>query len=60
MKTFTTLEQSLETNLPVVIVNATEFEHKGNHRQSLTVRKARGKRLYNVVRYENGRYSEAV
>lgn len=59
MKTFETLEQSLETK-KAVIVDATEFDHKGKQRQSLRVKKANGKKIYMVVRYENGRYSTAI
>ena len=58
--TYETLKQAMKTNLEPVIVKATDYEHNGTKRTQLKVRKARGKMTYSVIRYENGRYSEAV
>ena len=58
--TFETLKQAMKTNLEPVVVKSTDCEHNGTKRTLLKVRKARGKMTYTVVRYENGRYSEAV
>jgi len=59
MKTFATLEQALKTNKAVVI-SMKEYEHKGATRQWIKARKAKGKKVFTVVFYEEGRYSEAV
>ena len=56
----TSIEQALETNLPAQIISQRSFTHKGNDRVMMTVKKARGKRTYMVVRYENGEFSTAV
>ena len=58
--THETLKQALGTNLEPVVIKTREFEFNGNTRQSLTVKKANGKKLYLVVKYENGRYSETA
>jgi hypothetical protein len=59
MKTFNTIEASLKTN-KAIIVKSKNFNYNGLNRVSLTVQKANGKRLYNVVQYENGSFSSAV
>ena len=59
MNTYKTLEQALKTKKAVVI-SIEDYEHKGAKRQSIKARKANGKKVYNVVFYEEGRYSEAV
>ncbi len=58
--TYSTLQQSLKTPFEPIIVASREFTYNGNVRKSLTVKKARGRRFYTVVRYETGNYSEAV
>jgi len=59
MKTFKTLDQAMKTK-KAEILKIEDYEYKGFNRQSITAKKAKGKRSYNVVRYENGLYSEAV
>jgi hypothetical protein len=59
MKTFNTIEAALKTN-KAIIVKSKNFNFNGLNRVSLTVQKANGKRLYNVVQYENGSFSSAV
>ena len=56
--TYSTLEQALKTKLAIIEATST-FEYKGVIRKSLKVRKSNGKKIYEVVQYENGRYSEA-
>ena len=59
MKLFDTLEQAMKTKKAVVL-NIEEYEHKGNQRKSIKAKKSKGKRSYNVIQYENGKFSEAV
>ncbi len=58
--TYDTIENALKTNQPAVIIKETPYNHLGNDRLSIKARKAKGKRVYTVVKYENGRYSTAV
>lgn len=55
-----TIEQAMNTKLPAKILSVEDFEHKGAKRQSIKAKKARGKRVYTVIKYETGLYSEAV
>jgi hypothetical protein len=57
--THATLEQALKTKLAVVI-SSRIYEHNGEVRSSLKVRKANGKKVFMVVQYASGRYSEGV
>ena len=57
--TYSTLEQALKTKLAVITAIST-YEHKGAARKSLKVRKSNGKKIFTVIQYENGLYSEAV
>lgn len=57
---YDTIENAMKTNLPATILNIENYEHKGVSRQSIKAKKARGKRVYTVIKYENGMYSEAV
>lgn len=55
-----TLKQAMKTKLDPVIISVDPYEYKGAHRQAIKARKARGKKVYMVVLYENGLYSDAV
>ncbi len=57
---YDTIENAMKTSLPATILKIEDYEHKGAQRQSIKAKKARGKRVYTVVLYENGMYSEAV
>ena len=37
-----------------VVVSVSEYTHKGNLRQIITLRRPKGRRNYKAVRYENG------
>jgi Holliday junction resolvasome RuvABC endonuclease subunit len=56
---YQTLEQSLKTK-SVVILSSENYNHKGNDRKSLKVRKLRGAKVFTVIQYENSLFSEAV
>ena len=43
-----------------IVVAVREFSHKGEVREAITVRLPRGKKLGEVVRYENGLLSEVA
>jgi hypothetical protein len=43
-----------------IVVRTREFEHDGAKRVPLTLRKPNGKRMYNVVLYETGKFSSVV
>ena len=57
---YNSLEESLNTKVPVVVVTENPFEFNGSKRTSLMVRKGNGKRVFNVCKYENGKYSCAT
>lgn len=57
---YDTIENAMKTNLTAKILKVEDYEHKGMKRQSIKAQKARGKRVYTIIRYENGMYSEAV
>jgi len=57
---FNTIKEAMNTNLDPVVISESEFEYKGVTRKAIKVKKARGKRIYEVVQYENGKYSEGV
>lgn len=57
---YDTIEQAMNTKLPAKILSVENYEHKGEKRQSIKTQKARGKRIYTVIKYETGLYSEAV
>lgn len=44
-------------NKNYVVVKETTFTHKGTERTEFQVRKPQGKRVYFVVKYENGLFS---
>jgi hypothetical protein len=58
--TYNTLQESMKTNLPPIIISVEDYTHKGEKRQWIKARKARGKMVYRVALYANGQYSEAV
>jgi hypothetical protein len=58
--TYSTLEQALQTNHPAIIVSEKAYTYLGNDRVMMTVKKSRGKKLYFVVKYENGSFSTPV
>lgn len=60
MNTFNTIEQAMKTNHKVEILSTKSYDHKGLKRVSIRAKKARGKKEYTVIQYENGKYSEAV
>jgi len=55
-----TLKQAMKTKLDPVIVEIEYFEHKGQKRQQIKAMKAKGKNIFRVVLYENGKYSDAA
>lgn len=57
---YDTIENAMKTNLQATILKVEDYEHKGAQRQSIKAKKAKGKRVYTVIKYENGMYSEAV
>jgi len=57
---YDTIENAMKTKLPAKILSVENYEHKGAQRQSIKAKKAKGKRVYTVILYENGMYSEAV
>lgn len=59
MALFKTLEESLKAK-SVVVISTKEYEHKGEKRNWIKARKAKGKKVFSVAQYENGLYSEAV
>ena len=42
------------------ILRIKNYNHKGNDRQSITMKRPRGKKSYNVIQYENGTFSSVV
>ena len=56
--TYATITEALGTT-PVVL-SETTYTHKGAKRTVIKVRKPAGRKVYEVVRYENGVYSDAV
>ena len=59
MALFKTLEESLKTKA-VVVISIKEYEHKGEKRNWIKVRKSNGRKVFTVAQYENGLYSEAA
>jgi hypothetical protein len=57
--TYQTLEQSLKTTT-AVILSSVVYMHKGQPRNIIKARKLRGKKVFMVVQYTDGRYSTAV
>ena len=57
--TYQTLEQSLKTKA-VKVISIEDYEHKGHARKSIKVMKANGKKVFRVVQYSNGLFSEAA
>ena len=59
MRTYETLEESMKTK-KAIIISIEEYEHEGEKRQWIKARKSKGKNVYMVARYADGRYSSAV
>jgi hypothetical protein len=57
---YTSIEESLKTNHPAVIVSVNMFSHNGATRQRIRARKANGKKEYLIVKYETGLFSSPV
>ena len=57
--TYSTLEQALKTK-SAVIISTESYEHKGETRTAIKARKSNGKKVFRVVQYVSGRFSEAV
>jgi len=57
--TYQTIEQSLKTNT-AVILSSEVYIHKGQPRNIIKARKLRGKKVFMVVQYTDGRFSDAV
>jgi len=61
MKTYQTIQESIKTDLPVIIIKEDKYVFNGSKNRSwITVKKANGTKLYKVVRYENGEYSSPI
>ena len=43
-----------------VVVSVSEFEFKGAMRKAIKVRKPRGRKLFEIVEYDNGLLSQAA
>ena len=56
---YQTLEQALQTNA-VVVISSESYEHKGETRNWIKVRKANGKKVFSVAQYGNGLFSKGV
>ena len=59
MKTFATIKESVNNSPDFQVMSRIAFNHKGETRWEITVKKARSKKLSHLVEYENGRYSES-
>lgn len=57
---YESIKQAMNTKLDPIVLSVEDYEHKGAQRQSIKARKARGKRVYTIIKYETGNYSEAV
>lgn len=57
--TYETLSQSLKAK-EAVIISTEAYEHKGEIRTAIKARKSNGKKVFRVVQYVSGRFSEAV
>lgn len=57
--TFNSVEQALGTK-QAVIISEKPYNHKGNDRVIIKARKARGKKVFMVVKYEDGTFSSAT
>jgi hypothetical protein len=55
---YETIEQSLNTP-KAIIIDIKDIEIKGNKRKRILARKAKGKKIFYLIQYENGLFSSA-
>lgn len=56
---FKTIEQALKTKA-AKIISVSNYNHNGQDRKIIKACKAKGKKVFMVVQYENGLFSSAV
>ena len=57
--TYETLQQAVGNKTKFEIVKTRDFDFKGKARKAITIKKLRSGNLFEVVQYENSRFSKA-
>ena len=56
---YKTLEQALNAK-SVVVISSENYEHNGESRKWIKVRKLNGKKVFRIAQYGNGMFSSGV